>query len=242
MAAWCANTPCCSIRRCLRLTASPAAPQPAMPCRGWRRPLRARFPVPRQTEPQSRRRPVAAGGGDSYEVQRGDSLSAIARRLSASTGARTDQLMVAIYRGNSGAFEGDMNRLRAGAVLRIPERRRNRRGVPVGSQRRSAPPGGRLGRLEWRRQAAAACGWCRRATPLRARALRRQCRRSRCPAESRARARRPAHRIQAHARAAQYRTCRSAGEAGRLAAAAAPRSRTGASPDQWNSRCRSPRP
>jgi pilus assembly protein FimV len=63
---------------------------------------------------------VQAGGGDSYEVQRGDSLSAIARRLSASTGARTDQLMVSIYRGNSGAFEGDMNRLRAGSVLRIP--------------------------------------------------------------------------------------------------------------------------
>ena len=61
-----------------------------------------------------------AGGGDSYEVQRGDSLSAIARRLSASSGQRTDQLMVSIYRGNSGAFEGDMNRLRAGSVLRIP--------------------------------------------------------------------------------------------------------------------------
>ncbi|HEX6636492.1 MAG TPA: FimV/HubP family polar landmark protein [Steroidobacteraceae bacterium] len=64
--------------------------------------------------------PMAAGGGDSYEVQRGDSLSAIARRLSASTGAATSQLMVSIYRGNSSAFEGDMNRLRAGAVLRIP--------------------------------------------------------------------------------------------------------------------------
>ncbi|MEJ0084708.1 MAG: FimV/HubP family polar landmark protein [Pseudomonadota bacterium] len=64
--------------------------------------------------------PVQAGGGDSYEVQRGDSLSAIARRLSASTGASTAQLMVSIYRGNSGAFEGDMNRLRAGSVLRIP--------------------------------------------------------------------------------------------------------------------------
>jgi len=64
--------------------------------------------------------PVAAGGGDSYEVQRGDSLSAIARRLSASTGAGTSQLMVSIYRGNSTAFDGDMNRLRAGAVLRIP--------------------------------------------------------------------------------------------------------------------------
>jgi pilus assembly protein FimV len=33
---------------------------------------------------------------------------------------RTDQAMVAIYRGNSGAFEGDMNKLRAGAVLRMP--------------------------------------------------------------------------------------------------------------------------
>lgn len=63
---------------------------------------------------------MAAGGGDSYEVQRGDSLSAIARRLSSSTGASTPQLMVSIYRGNSGAFEGDMNRLRAGSVLRIP--------------------------------------------------------------------------------------------------------------------------
>src|SRR5688572_2230147 len=62
----------------------------------------------------------AAGGGDSYEVQRGDSLSAIARRLSASTGAGTSQLMLSIYRGNAGAFEGDMNRLRAGSVLRIP--------------------------------------------------------------------------------------------------------------------------
>jgi pilus assembly protein FimV len=61
-----------------------------------------------------------AGGGDSYEVRRGDSLSAIARRLSAGSGQRTDQLMVSIYRGNPGAFEGDMNRLRAGAVLRIP--------------------------------------------------------------------------------------------------------------------------
>ena len=74
---------------------------------------------PAQTETQAAQ-PVAAGGGDSYEVQRGDSLSAIARRLSASTGVRTDQAMVAIYRGNSGAFEGDMNRLRAGAVLRMP--------------------------------------------------------------------------------------------------------------------------
>src|SRR3954471_8429463 len=75
---------------------------------------------PAQSEAPSAAPAMPAGGGDSYEVRRGDSLSAIARRLSASSGARTDQLMVSIYRGNAGAFEGDMNRLRAGSVLRIP--------------------------------------------------------------------------------------------------------------------------
>jgi len=95
-----------------------AQPRPAMPSVGGAE-ASGTISRPAQPEPQTAA-PVAAGGGDSYEVQRGDSLSAIARRLSASTGARTDQLMVSIYRGNSGAFEGDMNRLRAGSVLRIP--------------------------------------------------------------------------------------------------------------------------
>ncbi len=78
-------------------------------------------PAPQQSAPTPAPAPyIPAGGGDSYEVQRGDSLSAIARRLSASVGASTQQLMVSIYRANSGAFDGDMNRLRAGAVLRVP--------------------------------------------------------------------------------------------------------------------------
>jgi pilus assembly protein FimV len=77
----------------------------------------AQEPQP-QAAPQPQYAPT--GGGDSYEVQHGDSLSAIARRLSASTGARTDQLMVSIFRNNTSAFDGDMNRLHAGAVLRIP--------------------------------------------------------------------------------------------------------------------------
>src|SRR6187549_470841 len=93
-------------------------PRPAMPAVGGAEST-GQISRPAQPEPQTAA-PIAAGGGDSYEVQRGDSLSAIARRLSASTGARTDQLMVSIYRGNTGAFEGDMNRLRAGSVLRIP--------------------------------------------------------------------------------------------------------------------------
>ncbi len=77
-------------------------------------------PAPEPAAAPSAAPPPAVGGGDSYEVRRGDSLSAIARRLSSSTGQRTDQLMVSIYRGNAAAFEGDMNRLRAGSVLRIP--------------------------------------------------------------------------------------------------------------------------
>src|SRR5688572_22305079 len=98
---------------------SAPAPAPAVPQVGGAattgqisRPAPTETPTPAPT--------YAAGGGDSYEVQRGDSLSAIARRLSASTGASSSQLMLSIYRGNAGAFEGDMNRLRAGAVLRIP--------------------------------------------------------------------------------------------------------------------------
>jgi len=94
------------------------AAQPAMPSAGGAA-ASGQISRPAQPEPQSAA-PIAAGGGDSYEVQRGDSLSAIARRLSSSTGSRTDQLMVSIYRGNPSAFEGDMNRLRAGSVLRIP--------------------------------------------------------------------------------------------------------------------------
>ena len=93
-------------------------PQPSMPSVGGAA-ASGQISRPAQPEPQAAA-PVFAGGGDSYEVQRGDSLSAIARRLAVSTGAQTSQLMVSIYRGNSGAFEGDMNRLRAGSVLRIP--------------------------------------------------------------------------------------------------------------------------
>jgi pilus assembly protein FimV len=59
-------------------------------------------------------------GGDAYRVRRGDTLSTIARRLAGAAGTGTNQMMVGLYQGNAGAFDGDMNRLRAGAVLRVP--------------------------------------------------------------------------------------------------------------------------
>lgn len=64
--------------------------------------------------------PISEAGGESYTVRRGDTLSAIAGRF-AIGGVTREQAMVAIYRANPQAFEGTMNDLRAGAVLRVPE-------------------------------------------------------------------------------------------------------------------------
>ncbi|MGC4028279.1 MAG: FimV/HubP family polar landmark protein [Steroidobacteraceae bacterium] len=60
---------------------------------------------------------AASGGEGSYTVQRGDSLSLVARRVSDGS----DQAMMAIYRANPSAFEGNINLLRSGAVLRVPD-------------------------------------------------------------------------------------------------------------------------
>lgn len=65
--------------------------------------------------------PGRASGGGTYEVQRGDTL----RRIAAETrpeGVSLDQMMVALFRGNRSAFDGDnINRLRAGKILTVPD-------------------------------------------------------------------------------------------------------------------------
>ncbi len=66
--------------------------------------------------------PVAASGADTYEVARGDTLFSIAKRASAGSSASIHQMMVAIQRANPSAFiRNDMNRLKAGYILRIPD-------------------------------------------------------------------------------------------------------------------------
>ncbi len=75
-------------------------------------------PTPAEQAPE----PAAAPGPsseESYAVRRGDSLSRIVQRLAGSR--NTDQLMLGIYRNNPEAFDGSMNVLRAGSVLRIPD-------------------------------------------------------------------------------------------------------------------------
>ena len=68
---------------------------------------------------------AAAGGGEPHSlvVRRGQTLSGIANRMSGAglASAPTRAWMVAIYEANPAAFDRNMNLLRSGAVLRIPD-------------------------------------------------------------------------------------------------------------------------
>jgi pilus assembly protein FimV len=59
------------------------------------------------------------GAGNSYTVRRGDTLSRIANEYRPSS-ATLEQMLVALYANNRDAFDGNMNRLRAGTILNIP--------------------------------------------------------------------------------------------------------------------------
>jgi pilus assembly protein FimV len=62
-----------------------------------------------------------AAGADSYSVQRGDTLGRIAANVRPA-GVSLDQMLVGLFRENKAAFDGNnMNRLRTGAVLRVPD-------------------------------------------------------------------------------------------------------------------------
>jgi len=58
--------------------------------------------------------------GGSYRVRPSDSALRIARRLGANGRSRIDQTVVALFQQNPGAFAGNINRLRAGVTVRLP--------------------------------------------------------------------------------------------------------------------------
>lgn len=58
--------------------------------------------------------------GSSYRVPTNDSALRIARRLGARERSQIDQTIVALFQQNPGAFAGNINRLRAGALVRLP--------------------------------------------------------------------------------------------------------------------------
>jgi len=63
---------------------------------------------------------AAAAAGGTYRVNAGDTLGRIARRLRAGGAGELDQTMIALFRDNPQAFEGNINLLRRGAILRVP--------------------------------------------------------------------------------------------------------------------------
>jgi pilus assembly protein FimV len=84
-------------------------------------------PAPAPAEPEATREtpisstaPAALGG--SYTVERNDTLWRIASRAQPGASPRVvNQTMIALFRANPEAFDGNINRLKAGSVLRVPE-------------------------------------------------------------------------------------------------------------------------
>ena len=68
--------------------------------------------------------PAAAEGGSingsEYRVAAHDTLTAIAHRAGATSKNDVNRLMIATFRANPAAFDGNINRLRKGATLKIP--------------------------------------------------------------------------------------------------------------------------
>jgi len=92
------------------------APAPAEPTRP--------VPAPESVTQEETTAPVSAPAavGGSYEVQRNDTLSRIARQVNPNaSGGAQNQTMIALFRANPEAFAGNINRLKAGSVLRIPD-------------------------------------------------------------------------------------------------------------------------
>ncbi len=87
-------------------TSAPPPPQPAPP-----------QPQPRP-EPSAAPAPATPG---SYRVQPNDTLWRIASRVDTGSQGDVNQAMVAIYRSNPDAFQGNINLINSGALLRLPE-------------------------------------------------------------------------------------------------------------------------
>lgn len=91
-----------------------AAPRPLAAAVDTPATVPARAPVPVRS-PQA-----LPATPESYTVRRGDTLHRIAAS-NAQPGVTLDQMLIALYRANRNAFDGDnINRLRAGEVLSVP--------------------------------------------------------------------------------------------------------------------------
>jgi pilus assembly protein FimV len=82
--------------------------------------------------------PAVQAGASTYEVKRGDTLGSIAERTRPPS-ASLDQMLIALFRGNPEAFIGEnMNNLRAGSVLKVPDEQQVRGIDPAVARREIA--------------------------------------------------------------------------------------------------------
>jgi pilus assembly protein FimV len=109
----------------IRITVEPI--DPSAPPRAVAQPparAAARVPAaPARRTAAAAPRPAAraADAAGQITVRRGDTLSKLARQVQPE-GASLDQMLVSMFRTNPEAFSGNnMNRLRAGAILRVPD-------------------------------------------------------------------------------------------------------------------------
>jgi pilus assembly protein FimV len=98
-------------------------PAPAVTPRPTPPPIPAPEPAPTQARSaEDTSDQVIASPGSEYTVQRNDTLSKIASAANPGPRRVNNQTMIALFRANPQAFSGsNINRLRAGSVLRIPE-------------------------------------------------------------------------------------------------------------------------
>ncbi len=77
-------------------------------------------PSPQEAPPYPTPAPAADVGASTYQVVRGDTLYGIAGSLAGGDRQAIQRTMIAVYRANPEAFNGNINQLRAGAILRVP--------------------------------------------------------------------------------------------------------------------------
>jgi pilus assembly protein FimV len=98
-----------------------AAPPPA-PVAKPAAPAAARPPVSERRIAPAARAATAVEPGKQHEVKKGDTLGAIAR-ANLPEGVTLNQMLIALYRANESAFiRGNVNLVRAGRILNIPDR------------------------------------------------------------------------------------------------------------------------
>ncbi|MGH8252049.1 MAG: type IV pilus assembly protein FimV, partial [Steroidobacteraceae bacterium] len=93
--------------------------------------LPARQPAPApQAQPQAAapepeaspaaQAPTVTAGASEYRVERGDTLYGIASSISGDERPAIERTMISLFRANPAAFNGNINQLHAGAILRVP--------------------------------------------------------------------------------------------------------------------------